>query len=102
MNRLSTIGEADALRVAGAARLVLGEVVQAAKALDRAVALAEEHGSALIEAESRGTRARLFASRQEWDLVRRDVECAVVLYRQLGADRDREALERWLGEVLPH
>ncbi|MDZ4865162.1 MAG: tetratricopeptide repeat protein [Gemmatimonadota bacterium] len=96
------IGEADALRVAGAARLVLGEVVQAAKALDRAVALAEEHGSALIEAESRGTRARLFASRQEWDLVRRDVECAAVLYRQLGADRDREALERWLGEVLPH
>lgn len=96
------LGEADALRVAGAARLALGEVVQAAIALDRAVALAEEHGSALIEAESRGTRAHLYASQRAWDQVRRDVECAVVLYRRLGADRDREALERWLVEALPN
>jgi tetratricopeptide (TPR) repeat protein len=96
------IGEADALRVAGAARLVLGDVLQAALALDRAVALAEEHGSALIEAESRGTRARVFATQREWDEVRRDVATAVELYRRLGADRDREALEQWLGEVLPN
>jgi tetratricopeptide (TPR) repeat protein len=96
------IGEADALRVAGAARLVLGDVVQAGRALDRAVALAEEHGSALVEAESRGTRARLLASQQEWEQVRRDVDCAVALYRRLGADRDREALEYWLGEVRPN
>ncbi|MEO8635370.1 MAG: tetratricopeptide repeat protein [Gemmatimonadales bacterium] len=96
------VGEADALRVAGAARLMLGEVVQATLALDRAVALAGEHGSALIEAESRGTRARLLASRQEWDQVRQDVACAVDLYRRLGANRAREALERWLGEVLPN
>ena len=96
------IGEADALRVAGAARLMLGEFGQAAAALDRAVALAEEHGSALVEAESRGTRARLMAIQLEWDRVRRDVECAVVLYRRLGADHDREALERWFGEVLPN
>ena len=76
--------------------------MQAAAALDRAVELAEEHGSALIEAESRGTRARMHAARQEWGQVRRDVERALVLYRRLGADRDREALERWLGEVLPN
>jgi tetratricopeptide (TPR) repeat protein len=96
------IGEADALRVAGAARLVLGDVLQAALALDRAVALAEEHGSALIEAESRGTRAKVFATQREWDEVRRDVATAVELYRRLGADRDREALEQWLLEALPN
>ncbi len=42
------VGEADALRVAGAARIVIGETESAAVALDRAVDLAREDGSTLV------------------------------------------------------
>lgn len=95
------IGEADALRLMGAARLALGDAAEAREVLDRAVQLAAEHGSALIEAEARGTRARAAAATGNWPQVRLDVEAAAALLTRLGAVQDREALEQWFGEVRP-
>jgi tetratricopeptide (TPR) repeat protein len=95
------LGEADALRITGAARTALGNIDSARAALDRAVILAHQHGSALIEAESREARARLWAVLGDWNALRVDAEAALVLLGQLGAARDREELEAWYREVVP-
>lgn len=95
------LGEADALRITGAARTALGALAGAREALDRAVALAHEHGSALIEAESREARARLSAVVQDWSALKVDAESALALLEQLGAADDRAALARWYREVVP-
>jgi tetratricopeptide (TPR) repeat protein len=95
------LGEADALRITGAARTALGALAGAREALDRAVALAHEHGSALIEAESREARARLSALMQDWSALKIDAESALALLEQLGAVDDRAALSRWYREVVP-
>lgn len=95
------LGEADALRITGAARTALGALAGAREALDRAVALAHEHGSALIEAESREARARLSALIQDWSALKIDAELALSLLEQLGAVDDRAALNRWYREVVP-
>ena len=93
------VGEADALRLAGAARTALGHLAAARQALDRAVDLASGHGSALIEAEARAARARLAAAEGNADGVRADVAAALALFERLGAVDDRTALERWLRDV---
>lgn len=95
------LGEADALRITGAARTRLGALGRAREALDRAVCLAAEHGSALIEAESREARARLAAVTREWDAVRTDAEAALALFAQLGASDGRDSLAAWYEEVMP-
>ncbi len=95
------LGEADALRITGAARMALGALTGAREVLDRAVALAHEHGSALIEAESREARARLSALVQDWSALRIDAESALALLDQLGATDDHAALARWYREAVP-
>ncbi len=95
------LGEADALRITGAARTALGALAGAREALDRAVILAHEYGSALIEAESCEARARLSAVMHDWAAVRTDAESALALFEQLGATQNREALAGWYREVIP-
>ena len=95
------VGEADAWRVTGAAHLMQGEMIAAAQALDRAVDLARQHGSALIEAEAHESRARLHARMFNWPLVSADVADARRLYQSIGAKSLDEALFKWCMSVLP-
>ncbi len=89
------LGEADALRLVGAARMELGAFEDARRVLDRAVRLAEEHGSALIEAEAREARARLAARRKDWTGFAADIDAALRLLAHLGATEAHDALARW-------
>jgi tetratricopeptide (TPR) repeat protein len=93
------IGEADALRLAGAARRALGAPARARPLLDRAVALARRHGSALVEAESLRARAELSAALGERAAAQADVTRALALYEDLGAQADRDDLRRWWQEL---
>jgi tetratricopeptide (TPR) repeat protein len=95
------IGEADALRLAGAARLASGAVAEAVEALDRAVALARTHESALVEAEALRARAEARAAAGERAGAISDAEGAVALFERLGATEERATaaalLERMRG-----
>jgi tetratricopeptide (TPR) repeat protein len=93
------IGEADALRLAGAARLALGAPAAARPLLDRAVARAREHGSALVEAESRRARAAVLAALDDRTGAAADVAAALALYQGLGAQGDADELRRWWREI---
>jgi tetratricopeptide (TPR) repeat protein len=92
-------GEADALRLMGAARAALGSVDGALEALNRAVALAQEHGSALVEAESRRARAELFATQDLLEEARNDAVAAIVIYQRLGASAECGILQKWLADL---
>ena len=94
------IGEADALRLVAAARLVLGALHEALPVADQAVQLARRHGNALVEAESLEVRARVFAQGGDWIHARADARQAALLYRRLDAQVEQEALERWMKEEL--
>ena len=96
------LGEADALRLAGTARTLRGDVIGARSALDRAVALAHDCSGALIEAEAREARARLCAMVRDWPTLRADAEAALVLFERMGADASRAELARWYREVRTH
>lgn len=93
------LGEADALRLAGAARTALGQFAAARTALDRAVSLAREHASPLIEAEALEARARLAARERRWAEAGADVAVALGLLERLGAAEEHAALARWYGEA---
>ncbi|MFN8653137.1 MAG: tetratricopeptide repeat protein [Gemmatimonadales bacterium] len=90
------VGVADALRISGAARTQLRDPAGAREALDRSVALAAEHGSALIEAEARQARARLLAEYHDGQSPLSDAKIAISLFNQLGAMRQKEETEQWL------
>jgi tetratricopeptide (TPR) repeat protein len=79
------IGVADALRLAGEARVALGTSATAVEALDEAVQLATAHGAVLVLAES--LRARAAAQRLRGDLraARADAQAALELFERLGA-----------------
>jgi tetratricopeptide (TPR) repeat protein len=94
------LGEADALRLAGEARTVLGRLEAALDALDRAVQLARRHGGALLEAEALEARARLNAARQDWERTVADASAATTLYRRL-EDARAEALPVWVMATVP-
>jgi tetratricopeptide (TPR) repeat protein len=79
------LGEADALRLAGAARAALGEVEEALVPLDRALELARRHGDRLLEAEALQTRAGVYTALDLAPLSRHDVAEAERILRQLGA-----------------
>jgi tetratricopeptide (TPR) repeat protein len=96
------VGEADAWRVAGAARVMLGESGAAATALDRAVELARSHGSTLIEAEAHEARARLHAVTGDWARLDAAVAAARRLYRASGAVALEEVLKRWHADLPGH
>ena len=93
------IGEADALRLVGASHAALGEWADALHALERAVTLARQHGSALVEAEALSARARLHASAGSPERARVDAADALAIYERLGAAAECEGVERMLGEL---
>lgn len=93
------VGEADALRVAGAAGRASGAMEEALPLLDRAVLLAHRHGSKLIEAESRRTRAELRVALGDRAAAETDVAHAATLFEKLGALSELDALQRWWQEL---
>lgn len=95
------VGEADALRLAGRAGTVLGAHAEALSALDRAVQLAHQEGSVLVEAEALRARAELFLARREPERARADASDALALYNRLGAAAESAALRRWLEHAVP-
>lgn len=99
-------GEADALRLAAAAGLTSGTADGLLALLDRAVDLGRAHGSALVEAEPRRTRAEALVRRSDPARPRRRRGGAPHLRaagRGGGAPRDggaaAEALLRTLGDA---
>jgi ATP/maltotriose-dependent transcriptional regulator MalT len=95
------LGQADALRLQGAALTELGDLAGARHALDQAVALAREHGALLLEAEALAARARLGAEAGERQHAREDGAQALRLFERLGAEPDRAALQGWLAGLAP-
>ncbi|HEU4641394.1 MAG TPA: tetratricopeptide repeat protein [Gemmatimonadaceae bacterium] len=79
------VGEADALRLVGAARAAIGECEGALDVLERAVALARRHGCTLIEAEALHVRAELYDRCGMAGEAARDREAAGELRARLGA-----------------
>ena len=90
------VGESDALRLQGQALLVLGQLPAAEQALQRALGLAREHGSALIEAEVLKSQAELHHKCGRMPEARRDARLALVTYQRLGATPAEAELSRWL------
>ena len=80
--------QADALRLCGAARLAMGKLHGARDALDQAVQLANAHGNALLEAESRCVRAELQELTGELQAALSDAEIAAGIYGRLDAVAD--------------
>ncbi|MDQ3207927.1 MAG: tetratricopeptide repeat protein, partial [Gemmatimonadota bacterium] len=89
------VGQADALRILGLARLALGAKKDALAALDQSVELARGHGSALVEAEGLHARAELLAAMGRTAQARSDAEAAASLYQHIGAETEREAVAAW-------
>jgi len=92
-------GEADALRLVGAARAMRGALGDALSALDRAVALAAKHGSALVEAEALRSRAEVHMLGGAPDRARTDAQCALEIFTRLGADEERGVVEELLARI---
>ena len=76
--------EADALRLAGTAALAMDDLPGARESVDRAVALAEAHGSALIAAESLKARAEVARRAGRLEDARRDARAAAEIFKRLG------------------
>lgn len=93
------VGEADALRLVGAARAARGEVTAAMRVLERALGLAHEHGSVLIEAEALRTRAELHRAVGRPGDARADAVAARAIFDRLGAAEERDAVERLLATL---
>jgi tetratricopeptide (TPR) repeat protein len=88
--------QADAIRLCGAARLALGRLPEAKMALDRAVAMAVDHGNRLIEAESRWTRAQVTHALGEIDAPLDDARQAATIFQQLNAPLELNTIATWL------
>jgi tetratricopeptide (TPR) repeat protein len=93
------VGEADALRLLATARAALGEHEPALEVLDRALALAREHGSALVEAEALAARAHLRRTTGERAAAHDDARAALEIFTRLGATAERDAMEMLLREM---
>lgn len=80
---LDPVGEADALRLVGAARAALGAVDDALAALDRAISLARHHGAPLIEAEAYRVRATLYANLGMASQAEKDTAAADAIFARM-------------------
>jgi tetratricopeptide (TPR) repeat protein len=89
------IREADALRVAGAARLTLGRVDEAREALERGLALAREHGSKLVEGETLRVLAACSLQEGELEPARGQLSAAIAIFEAVGAEEQRLEAEEW-------
>lgn len=90
------LGEADALRVLGVALTARGAFAEAHAALDRAVALADRHASALLTAEAYEARARLWRLEGNLTAAKTDAEVAMDRLQALGAAEERARVASWL------
>lgn len=95
------IRAADAVRLEGVASTGLGHHDRARALLDRALQTSEEIGAQLNVAETLRARADLNAATGRRSEARADAARALEVYRALGADREREALERWIARHAP-
>jgi ATP/maltotriose-dependent transcriptional regulator MalT len=95
------VQQANALRVVGAARLVLGDFDGALTALGEGLGLATCHDAALVQAEVLRTRAELLMWRGEHRAARDDAARAIGIFNHLNAIADRDRLAQWLGETDP-
>jgi len=92
--------EADALRVAAAAALRRGSLVDARIAVERAISLSREHGNALNEGEALAVRAQIRAASNSRVEARTDVRLALAIFSRLGATMEYEQLVAWEVETL--
>jgi tetratricopeptide (TPR) repeat protein len=88
------LNEADAHRVVGAACGAQQRYDDALAAFERALAIAREHGHALIEAETLRDRVGVRVRRGERELALDDARGAIAIYEKLGARSECEALEQ--------
>ena len=93
------IREADALRVLGAARLTLGRVADARVVLERALRLAREHGSRLVEGETLRVLAECFVRLDDRERARRELATAIGIFEVLGAEEQRTEAVMWASVV---
>ena len=89
------IRRADALRVVGAARLTLGSIRDAEKALAQALEMAREHGSRLVEGETLRVLAECLITRGDRDGAAREIAAAIGIFTELGADEQRSEALQW-------
>jgi tetratricopeptide (TPR) repeat protein len=92
-------GEADALRLAGAAAVARGRHEAAATALDRALMLARTQGFAVIEAETLRTLAELEKALRRLGDARARANEALAIFDRLGAAADARALREWMAGI---
>ena len=90
------IRKGDALRLAAAAALSLGRLELAREAVESALTLARQHGSALNEAEALFVRAQLAAASHLMREAAEDARATLAIYERLGAAAERATVEEWL------
>jgi tetratricopeptide (TPR) repeat protein len=88
--------QADALRLCGVARSILGRTADAVEALDTAVRLASTHGSALIEAECRRARAEVSGAAGRWADALEDARKAAEIFLRLGSAAEHASTMAWI------
>jgi len=93
--------EADALRVAGVASVVLGALDEAATLITRALETARAGGHALVEGETLHAQAELHAARGDLTAARADAGAAIAIFERLGATPERDAVREWLEGIAP-
>ena len=93
------IGEADAIRLAGEARLSLGDADGARAALDEAVEIATRHGAALVRGEALRARARWHLARGARDAALEDARSALEVFEQRGATDEVTAMVELLQAI---
>jgi tetratricopeptide (TPR) repeat protein len=89
-------GEADALRLAGAAATAIGAYTEAESSLGRALLLSRERGFALIEAESLRVIAELAFVQADRARASTAASAALTIFDELGASAEAQALREWL------
>ncbi|MFN2398935.1 MAG: hypothetical protein ABR543_09910 [Gemmatimonadaceae bacterium] len=92
-------GIADANRLAGVALAAMDSTADALESLNRAVALARESGTALVEAESLEARSKLLATMGARSQALVDASSAQAIYKRLGATEELATLEESIQQL---
>lgn len=90
------IQQADALRLQGVAALAQGKADIAETAIERALLLTRERGSALTEAEVLEARAALWLHLGNYQRMRDDAGEAIRIFERLQAHHSAELVRGWL------
>jgi tetratricopeptide (TPR) repeat protein len=94
----STLGQAEAQKLAGMAAVSRGDLAMAERRLTDAIQLADRHGNPLIAAEAHYERGLVRLALGQSDAATRDLSAAASTFTDMGnedaARRAREALQR--------